>query len=117
MRSFDVIAKIYKSSNDELISEKKSFLEHKDNIIKSLISTLDDMQEEQKKDEEPLLMYCANCRKKHLLGKCPLSSLKVWKIYEEGHATELYPSQPRFLEAFRKSSKELIELLGISQTP
>lgn len=44
MMSFDATIEIYKSSNDELTSEKLSiFLEHKDNIIKSLISTLDDL--------------------------------------------------------------------------
>jgi len=95
MRSFDDATETYKSSNEELKSvEFNIFLEHKFNIIKSLIATLDDLQEEHKKDEEPLLIYCFNCTKKYLLGKCPLSGLKVCKICKDGHATEHFPSLP-----------------------
>jgi len=47
MMSFDATTEIYKSSNDELISEKLSiFLEYKKNITKYLISTLDHLQTE-----------------------------------------------------------------------
>ena len=118
MRILDAAINIYKSSNDELINEKSSiFLERKDNIIKSLISNLDDLEEEQEKDEEPLLIFCANCMKKHFLGKCPLSSLKVYKICEEAHSTENFLSLPGLINVLRKSSKELNQLLGITQNP
>jgi len=80
-----------------------------------MISKLDDLQEEQKKDEEPLLIFCTNCRKKHFLGKYPLSSLKVCKICEESHAIEHFPSLLGLLKVLRKSSKESNKLLGITQ--
>ena len=77
MRNFYVTTEINNSSNEELTIEKFNILiEHKNDIIKSLISKLDDLQEEWNLDENPPLIFCANCRKEHLLGKCPLSSLK-----------------------------------------
>ena len=89
MSSFDAAIETYKSSNEELTSaEFNIFLEHKFNIIKYLIEILDDLQEEHKKDEEPLLIYCAKCIKKHFLGKGSLTGLKFCKICEDGHATE-----------------------------
>ena len=63
------------------------------NIIKYLISELDDFQE-QEKDEESLLILCANCRKKHFLGKCPLKDLKVFEICQDGHEIKHFPSLP-----------------------
>ena len=88
MRSFHAATETNNSSDEEFTSvEFNTLLEHKFNIIKYLISKLDDLQE-QEKDEEPLLILCTNCRKKHCLGKCPLSDLKVCEICEDGHATE-----------------------------
>ena len=80
-------------SSDLTSAKFNTLLEHKFNIIKSLISKLDDFQE-QEKDEEPLLIIYANCRKKHCLRKFPLSGLEVCKICEDGHATEHFPSLP-----------------------
>ena len=77
MRNFHAATETYNSSNEELKIENFNILiEHKNG--KSLISKLDDLQEEWKQDENSPLVFCANCRKKHLLGKCPLSSLEIW---------------------------------------
>ena len=77
MRSFYAAIETIKSSDEEFTSaEFDTFLEHKFNIIKYFISIFDDLQE-QEKDEEPLLILCANGQKKHYLGKCPLSCLEV----------------------------------------
>ena len=82
MRSFFAAKETDKSSDQEFTSaEFNTLFEHKFNIIKSLISELDDLQEEWKKDEKPLLIFCANCRKKHFLGKCPLNSLKLHNFF------------------------------------
>ena len=86
MRSFDATTETHKSSSEEFTSaEFNIFLEHKFNIIKSLISKLDDFQEPDK-DEEPLLILCANYHKKHFLGNCPHNGLNVCKICEDVHA-------------------------------
>ena len=91
MRSFYAAIVTNNSSDEEFTSaEFNILLEHK---FKSLISKLDDLQE-QEKDEEPLLILCANCRNKHCLGKCPLSGLEFCKICEDGHATKHFPSLP-----------------------
>jgi len=82
-----------------------------------LISTMDDLEEEQNKDEEPLLIFCTNCRKKHFLGKCPLSSLKVCRICEEAYAIEQSSSLLGLLKVLRKSSKESNKPPGITQNP
>ena len=78
---------------------------------------LDELQEEQEKDEEPRLISCISCRKKHFLGKCPLSSLKVCIICEETLATKHFPSLLRLLKVLRKSGKESNQLPGITQNP
>ena len=78
---------------------------------------MDDLQEEQNKDEEPLFIFCTNCRKKHFLGKCTLSSLKVCRICEEAHATNHCPSLSGLLKVLRKSSKESNQPPSITQNP
>lgn len=114
MRSFDATTETYKSSNEELTNAEFNILiEHKDIVIKSLISKLDDLQEEQKDERN----FCANYRKKHFLGKCLLSSMKVCKICEEAHQTEHCPSLPRLRKLLRKSSKESNQPPGITQSP
>lgn len=92
MRIFYAAIETNKSFDEEFTSaEFNILLEHK---FKSLISKLDNLQE-QEKNEEPLLILCTNFRKKHCLGKCPLSGLEVCKICEDDHATEHFPSLPR----------------------
>ena len=54
--------------------------------------------------------------KKHFLGKCPLSSLKVHRISEEAHATEHFPSLSGLLKVLRKSSNKSNQFPGISET-
>ena len=117
MRSFYAATETKNSSEEEFTSaEFNIFLEHKFNIIKSLILKLDDFKE-QEKDEEPLLIICANYRKNHFLGKCPLSDQEVCKIFEDGHATEHCRSLPRLRKVLRESSKESNQPLGITKNP
>ena len=117
MRSFHVARETNKSSDEEFRSaEFNTFLEHKFNIFKSLISKLDDLQEKEK-NEEPLLLLCTNCRNKHCLRKFPLNGLEVCKICEDGHATEHGPSLPQLRKVLRESSKELNQPPGITQNP
>ena len=94
MRIFYAAIETDKSSDEELTSaEFNTLLEYKFNFIKSLISKFNDLQE-QEKDEEPLLILCANFRKEHCLGNYPLSSLEVCEICEDGHAIKHFPSMP-----------------------
>jgi len=73
MRNLYAAKETYNSSKEKLTIENFNiFIEHKNDIIKSLILKLDDLQEEWKQDENPPVIFCSNCRKKHLPGKCPL---------------------------------------------
>ena len=59
MKSFYAATETNNSSDEGFTSaEFNTLLEHKFNIIKSLILKLDDLQE-QEKDEEPLFILCA----------------------------------------------------------
>ena len=77
---------------------------------------MDDLQGREK-DEEPLLILCANCQKKHCLGKCPLSNLKVCGICEYSPATSHCPSLPQLQKVLTESSKVSNQPPGITQNP
>jgi len=118
MRKFYVATETYNSSDEELTIENFYILiEHKNDIIQSLISKVDDLQEEWEQDGNPLLSFGAICRNKHLLRKCPLSSLKIFKICEEDHLMENCLALLRLLQVLKKSSKESNRLPGITQNP
>ena len=58
MRNFYTATEKHNSSSEELTIEKINILiEHKNDIIKYLISKLYDWQEEQKKDDKPSLTF------------------------------------------------------------
>ena len=102
MRIFYAATETNNSSDEEFTSSKFNILlEHKFNIIKYFILKLDDLQE-QEKEEETLLILCANYRKKHCLGKFPLGELKVCEICEDGHEIEHFPSLPRLRKVLKE---------------
>ena len=82
----------------------------KTDILGTLTSQLDIMQEKHKQAEveKNLAIFYPRCRKKHSHKECPLDAVQVYAICTKHHSTENCPSLPS-LKAIYKEAEEKSE--------
>ena len=80
----------------------------KNDILGTLTTHLDVIQAKQKQAilEQNLVVFCPRCRKKHNQQECPLDMVQTCAICTKDHATDHFPSLPRFKVVFKEEGEE-----------
>ena len=93
------------------------FEDFKTEFLNTLTMQIDTLQEKKKQveSEKALSIFCSKCRQKHPLRECPLNSVELCGLCEQGHPTSLYPAIPKLKATMQGSEEEVEQAYFVNQ--